>query len=90
MTLIIHNSWKLDFNLNLASFEPHILGTRHLVDLALSSPRGPRFLFTSSIASAMSWDTSRGPCPEELLSPDAVVGSTGYGQSKFVAEQVCC
>jgi len=38
MTLIIHNAWKLDFNLSLASFESHILGTRHLVDLALSSP----------------------------------------------------
>ncbi|KAF7373865.1 General substrate transporter [Mycena sanguinolenta] len=89
VTLIIHNAWKLDFNLSLASFENHIVGTRHLVDLALSSPRTPRFLFTSSIASAISWNPAQGPCPETLLIEDGInEGSTGYGQSKFVAEQI--
>ncbi|KAJ6617595.1 hypothetical protein B0H10DRAFT_2033150 [Mycena sp. CBHHK59/15] len=70
ITLVIHNAWKLDFNMSLPSFEPHILGTRHLLDLALSSPRSPKFLFTSSIASVL------------------VTSVTGYGQSKFVAEQI--
>ncbi|KAJ6617577.1 putative aminoadipate reductase [Mycena sp. CBHHK59/15] len=89
VTLIIHNAWKLDFNMSLASFEPHILGTRHLIDLALASPRYPRFLFTSSIASAISWDTAKGPCPEEILSDASVAAEApGYGQSKFVAEQI--
>ncbi|KAJ6568449.1 putative nonribosomal peptide synthetase [Mycena sp. CBHHK59/15] len=89
VTLIIHNAWKLDFNMSLASFEPHIRGTRHLVDFALSSPQYPRFLFTSSIAFAMSWDSAKGPCPEEILTDASVaVGATGYGQSKFVVEQI--
>ncbi|KAF7343921.1 General substrate transporter [Mycena venus] len=89
VTLIIHNAWKLDFNLSLTSFESHIFGTRHLVDLALSSPRSPRFLFTSSIASAISWDPARGPCPEEILSETGInAAATGYGQSKYVAEQI--
>ncbi|KAJ7466248.1 putative aminoadipate reductase [Mycena galericulata] len=87
VTLIIHNAWTLDFIMVLASFEPHILGTRHLVDLALSSPQAPTFLFTSSIASAQLWDPGRGPCPETLLS-DGLVALGGYGQSKYVAEQI--
>ncbi|KAF7360648.1 General substrate transporter [Mycena venus] len=89
VTLIVHNAWKLDFNLSLASFENHILGTRHLVDLGLSSPRSPKFLFTSSIASAISWNSAQGPCPEEILNDVDINGATtGYGQSKFVAEQI--
>ncbi|KAJ6480154.1 putative aminoadipate reductase [Mycena sanguinolenta] len=89
VTQIIHNAWKLDFNLSLAYFEDHILGTRHLVDLALSSLCSPRFLFTSSIASAISWNPAQGPCPESVLTEDGInEATTGYGQSKFVAEQI--
>ncbi|KAJ7257509.1 putative aminoadipate reductase [Mycena haematopus] len=89
VTLIIHNAWKLDFNLSLAAFENNIVGTHHLINLALSCPRSPRFLFTSSIASAISWDPAQGPCPEKILTEDGInEGSIGYGQSKFVAEQI--
>ncbi|KAK7042179.1 Non-canonical non-ribosomal peptide synthetase FUB8 [Favolaschia claudopus] len=89
VTLIIHNAWMLDFNKSLASFEPHILGTRHLIDFALLSTRRLRFLFTSSIdiASAQLWDSSGGPCPEDLLT-DSSVALGGYGQSKYVVEQI--
>lgn len=90
MTIIIHNAWKLDFNLSLSSFEPHIRSTRNLVDLALRSPQPAqvRFLFMSSIASARSWNPHEGEVPESLsLGPNAAAGS-GYGASKFVAEQV--
>jgi hypothetical protein len=86
ITHIIHNAWTLDFNTLLSSFEPHIRATHHLIDLAHSSPRTPRFMFASSIASAQGWDNSR-PCPEDVLNdPSVAVG--GYGQSKYVAEQV--
>lgn len=87
MTLIIHTAWTLNFNTFLAAFEPHILGTRRLVDFALSSPRRPRFLFTSSVAAAQLWDPRHGPCPEDTLN-DLSVAMGGYGQSKYVAEQV--
>ncbi|KAJ6611594.1 acetyl-CoA synthetase-like protein [Mycena sp. CBHHK59/15] len=87
VTLIIHNAWTLDFNMALSSFEPHIIGTCHLIDLALSSPRHPKFLFTSSIASAQSWDASSGPCPEEIID-DSNVAIGGYGQSKYIAERI--
>ncbi|KAJ7198969.1 hypothetical protein GGX14DRAFT_525295, partial [Mycena pura] len=93
VTLIIHNAWRLDFNLPLTAFENHVIGTRHLIGLALGSSLSPKFLFTSSIASAVSWDPAVGPCPEEFLSlseiPEgALASSTGYGQSKYVAEKI--
>ncbi|KAJ7827451.1 hypothetical protein B0H13DRAFT_2241007 [Mycena leptocephala] len=87
VTLYIHNAWQLDFNLTLASFEPHVIGTRYLVDLALYSPTSPKFLFISSIA-AMSFDPTLDPAkvPKELAYVTA--GALGYGQSKFVVEQI--
>ncbi|KAJ7194340.1 putative aminoadipate reductase [Mycena pura] len=91
VTLIIHNAWKMDFNLSLPSFEQHLVGTRRLVDMALSAARSPRFIFASSIASAASWNSAKGPCPEEVLnevSDSLELEATGYGQSKFVAEQI--
>ncbi|KAJ7636839.1 acetyl-CoA synthetase-like protein [Roridomyces roridus] len=78
LTVIIHNAWMLDFNKRLSSFESHVKGTRHLIDLASSA--AARFLFTSSIASAQGWDRTRGPFPEELqLDADVAVGN-GYHQ----------
>ena len=90
ITTIIHNAWRLDFNLSLASFEPNIKATRNLVDLALNShnSRSLRFVFTSSVGSAQSWDRARGAFPEEVqLDPSWAVGS-GYGESKYVCERV--
>ncbi|KAJ7485053.1 putative aminoadipate reductase [Mycena galericulata] len=85
VTLIIHNAWQLDFNLTLGSFSPHVAGTRHLVDLALSSAVLSKIVFTSSIA-AIGSGLDSGPIPHEITY--ASVGALGYGQSKFVAEQV--
>ncbi|CAK5283812.1 unnamed protein product [Mycena citricolor] len=88
ISAIIHNAWTLDFNKSLASFEPHIKGTRNLIDLALASDAGVRLLFTSSVGTAVGWDPKRGPFPEELqLDPSAALG-LGYGESKYVAERI--
>jgi hypothetical protein len=90
VTVIIHNAWRLDFNLALASFTPNVRSTRNLVDLALTAvhARHIRFLFTSSIAVTASWPKDRGPVPEQpLASPMFAVGN-GYGEGKYVAEQV--
>ena len=90
MTIIIHNAWRLDFNLFLASFEPNIKATRNLVDLALDAKHrnSLRFLFTSSIGTAESWDRTNGAFPEELqLDPSTAVGP-GYSESKYVCERV--
>jgi nucleoside-diphosphate-sugar epimerase len=67
-----------------------VKGTRNLIDLARQSlnESGVRFLFTSSISSALGWDKKFGPFPEELqLDANVAVGS-GYGESKYVSERV--
>ncbi|KAG2145295.1 putative aminoadipate reductase [Suillus bovinus] len=90
VTVIIHNAWRLDFNLALSSFDTHVRGTRNLIDLALSSPRHPkpRFMFASSISSAQSWDKAKGPFPEEVEYDAGVAVGLGYGASKYVSERV--
>ncbi|KAF7296637.1 Aminoadipate reductase [Mycena chlorophos] len=86
VTCIIHNAWTLDFNKSLSSFEPHIRGTRNLIDLAhLSSAR---LLFTSSISSAQNWDKSRGAFPEEVQLDSKIALGSGYGESKYVSERI--
>ncbi|KAG1835909.1 putative aminoadipate reductase [Suillus subalutaceus] len=90
VNMIIHNAWRVDFNLALSSFEPNIRGTRMLLDLALASPHAAslRFIFVSSIASALGWVPSQGPVPEELLGDPSMAIGSGYGESKHVAEQI--
>ncbi|KAG6371117.1 male sterility protein-domain-containing protein [Boletus reticuloceps] len=69
VTVIIHNAWRLDFNMAISSFEENIRGSRNLVDLALDSPhkQNVRFLFTSSVGAAQGWDNLKGPFPEEVM-----------------------
>ncbi|KAF7299625.1 Acetyl-CoA synthetase-like protein [Mycena chlorophos] len=87
VTLIIHNAWALDFNKTLVTFEPHVVGTRNLIDFARSTTADPRFVFTSSAGSVQSWNPSHGPVPEETLDASVAVG-VGYGESKYVAERL--
>ena len=90
VTVIVHNAWRLDFNLALSSFEANVRGTRHLVDLARASKWAakPRFSFTSSVGSAQGWDRSKGAFPEELQLDAGVAVGPGYGASKYVCERV--
>ncbi|KAG6847388.1 hypothetical protein H0H93_008505, partial [Arthromyces matolae] len=90
VTVIIHNAWRLDFNLSLTSFETNVRGTRKLIDLARSSPNpgSVRFLFTSSVAAAQSWRQLDKPFPEEVLEDAAFAVGNGYGEGKYVAERL--
>ncbi|KZP19768.1 NAD(P)-binding protein [Athelia psychrophila] len=90
VTIIIHNAWRLDFNLSLGSFEPNIHGTRNLIDLATQSAQAStlRFLFTSSIASSQGWSPSRGAFPEEVQLDAATAVGGGYGEAKYVCERI--
>ncbi|KZT28824.1 putative aminoadipate reductase [Neolentinus lepideus HHB14362 ss-1] len=89
-TQVIHNAWRLDFNLSVSSFEPNIKGVRNLIDLGLTSPYGSnfRFVFTSSIGTSQGWDREKGEFPEESNLPVDVAVGAGYGESKFVSEQL--
>ena len=54
--IVIHNAWQVDFNRTLSSFEdPHLVGTRTLVDWSLRSPRQMHLFFVSSIATVAYW-----------------------------------
>lgn len=87
VTHIIHNAWPVNFNLNFQSFEAQaIRPTHHLISLALRSNLRPKptFTFVSSIATVL----SAGPEVLEKPYPWECVGSMGYGQSKWVAEEI--
>lgn len=89
LTTIIHNAWRVDFNITLASFEPLIVGVRHLIDLALSSslPRSPKFMMISSI-SVLRNHSSSAPAPEAPVEDARISVGSGYSESKWVAEHL--
>lgn len=87
VTVIVHNSWQLNFNLSLASFEPHIAGTRALIDLASECTHDAAIIFTSSIAAVSGPLPTGGATLEEDYDLSLSVGG-GYGESKAVAEHL--
>ncbi|KAI0370654.1 acetyl-CoA synthetase-like protein [Pilatotrama ljubarskyi] len=89
VTHILHNAWKVDFNLSLHSFAVDMQGARNLVDLAISSPYkvAPTFLFVSSIGIFMNY-RGPAPAPEAPVDDPASPFGTGYSESKWVTEHV--
>ena len=85
---MLHNAWRVDFNLSLASFESHVSGVRNIVEFCASQTCPAKLLFTSSVSVAHRWDVASGPVPEEPLANPEVATYNGYGASKYVAEQV--
>ncbi|KZT61208.1 acetyl-CoA synthetase-like protein [Calocera cornea HHB12733] len=89
LTTIIHTAWRVDFNLSLSSFEPHVRSTRALIDLSLQSqgPAPAQLIFTSSIGTLLKWAHAR-PVPEEAIADPLPASTSGYSASKWVAERV--
>ncbi|KAL8951795.1 MAG: hypothetical protein Q9222_002244 [Ikaeria aurantiellina] len=87
VTRIIHCAWPVDFNLSLPSFSPQLHGVRALIDFAASHESPKSILFISSIASVGNWSAPE-PVPEIPLSDFSLPSSTGYAESKFLAEQL--
>ncbi|KAH9000656.1 acetyl-CoA synthetase-like protein [Lactarius hatsudake] len=89
VTHIVHNAWKINLNLSLASFEDGISGVRALVDFAITSPlaRPPHLLFVSSISVFINFE-NKGSVVEEVLSNPEIAVGTGYSESKWVAERI--
>jgi len=87
--LIIHNAWRVNFNLALASFKPMVRGVRNLVDTALRSPQNvpPRIIFTGSVGVFRNWKSNGRPREASIEDPALVLGS-GYSESKFVGERI--
>ncbi|EIN05387.1 acetyl-CoA synthetase-like protein [Punctularia strigosozonata HHB-11173 SS5] len=89
VTRIIHNAYRVDFNVSLTSFEPQLVIVRNLINFALSSPLAapPAILFTSSVGVLRGARLDE-PAKEVVLEePDSAIGS-GYTESKWVAERI--
>ena len=85
---IVHCAWPVDFNYNVASFEPSIAGARHLADLASAAERNVPLLFVSSISVVDGWgEEVRGDVPEAKLD-DLRLAGMGYGRSKLVTSLI--
>ncbi|KAJ9484438.1 hypothetical protein VN97_g8930 [Penicillium thymicola] len=82
---VIHNAWPVNFNLSVASFEPHIRGVRHLVNFSSQAARKiVPITFISSIGTVERWQTPEVPVPEEAL-PNWSLATMGYSQSKLAS-----
>ena len=89
MDILIHNAWTVDFNLSLASYEPHLQGLKNIVAMANASAHHASLFFISSIASVLKWpDFHSGPVPEQSMQKINVAQPTGYGESKHAAERI--
>ncbi|KZT61228.1 acetyl-CoA synthetase-like protein [Calocera cornea HHB12733] len=89
VSTIIHNAWRLDFNLSLSAFESNVCASRGLVDLALkvAGPVPAQIIFTSSIGTLMRWSEPR-PVPEAPIADPVIASGTGYSESKWVTERI--
>ncbi|KAF9460912.1 acetyl-CoA synthetase-like protein [Collybia nuda] len=84
-TSIIHNAWRVDFNLGLRSFESNINGLRRLLDLSFI-PNIKKFYFLSTYGvfhhAPPDVDLS------EIFVPPEWASGNGYSQSKWVGERI--
>ncbi|KAF8580393.1 acetyl-CoA synthetase-like protein [Ramaria rubella] len=89
ITLIIHNAWRVNFNMALDTFKPVIRSVRNLIDFALQSPKAvpPRFIFIGSIGVYKNWNSLSRPLEASIIDPRIVLGS-GYAESKWVGERI--
>lgn len=84
-TLFIHVAWPVDFNLPLSAFRPPLDGLVNIAQFCKAAAHSPSLLFVSSIAAVMGL---KSPSIPEGLVQDVEATTSGYGQSKFVAEHV--
>lgn len=87
VTHIIHNAWPVNFNLSFQSFEAQATRPTHnLISLTLRSNLRPKptFTFVSSIATVLNVGSKVLEKPYSWK----CVGPMGYGQSKWVAEEI--
>ncbi|KAF2999116.1 putative secondary metabolism biosynthetic enzyme [Neopestalotiopsis sp. 37M] len=84
---IVYNSWRLDFEIGIRSFEPFLQATRDLVELSTSSSNRIRIIFVSSTSSVENMALTS-VVPEKPVADPLAAMNTGYGQSKLAAEQI--
>lgn len=90
-TAIMHIAWPVNFRLGVGSFEDHVGGAVHLLNLAMDSPRKikPSYYVASSVSSIMGKPTldADGKVVEDFPT-ETDTPIMGYGQSKWVVEKI--
>lgn len=84
-TNIIHNAWDVNFNKPVSAFGNQVDFVRRLVDFSRHSAFGASILFVSSPAAIGS---ASGELDERLFVDKSTPIAMGYGQSKFLAENI--
>jgi thioester reductase-like protein len=89
--MMADNQWPVNYNWDVASFEPHIRGVRNLMDFVHASPRRRRasLFFLSSVATVSSQRQDDGDgtgAVPEAPSHRYLERASGYAASKHVAE----
>lgn len=95
---IIHNAWRMDFNIPVESFEPvHIRAVHSLIEFCDQSSHRAHLHFLSSIGAVGGWSTSA--LSSTPASPDAipelpfddcdVTLRQGYSEAKHICERIC-
>ena len=87
-TVIIHCSWKVDFNLTIESFDPQIRGVRNLLSFSAVSSHRATVVFISSISTVLGWlgNNPKNVAPEAVVHDFDAPENVGYGESKYVSE----
>ncbi|KAK2861154.1 putative NRPS-like protein biosynthetic cluster [Arthroderma sp. PD_2] len=87
---VIHNAWRMNFNISVDSFEDQIQGVSRLVDFCLRSVHRAHFYFHSSIGAIGEWKLAHGPMvPEVPLESCDIALRQGYGEAKHICERIC-
>ncbi|KAF1344851.1 male sterility protein [Delphinella strobiligena] len=87
ITIVVHNAWKMDFNLPVDCFEEDCLrGAMNLMRLCTIA-RKKTFAFTSSVATNFGKSALGKTIAETPIANDPSLAlETGYAQSKFIVE----
>ncbi|PQE12515.1 nrps-like enzyme protein [Rutstroemia sp. NJR-2017a BBW] len=82
--LMLHNAWKLDFNLSLPSYEtPYLVSVRNMIELSAKSKKNTRICFVSSVSAVME---SKSTIQETPALDFTAALKLGYAESKCVTE----
>ncbi|KAJ7619690.1 hypothetical protein FB45DRAFT_931421 [Roridomyces roridus] len=84
---IIHNAWTVDFYAQLAEFQPHIVGTEHLLRFATRCSSPASFSFISTVGTTRNASSNISSFPETILPDPSIAVQDGYCESKWISER---
>lgn len=90
VTHVIHNAWDVNFYHSLEAFvTPYISGVRYLINLCNESACNAQLLFVSTESTVRNMrQVGHATIPEEFSHDWASSQTTGYAQSKLIAERL--